>query len=468
VKAKEVMLGAAQDGTDSDCMVQIKEGSWYLESVELHNRRNHAMKTFTRWLLALLLVAAPAIAVVHTASANTELVPASRLVAPYITLETGRSTFLLLTNSSAAILNNKTGTVGGVHVEFYDKTCARNDIVVELSERDIDQVNVTTSNFTGVSLKGFADIDVRNTTIYTDSQGAASIRENALMGVVLVADSTNDFAFSYPMAASLGSAASGAAGGTIVTRNSSGTACGGGIGTCTTGWTGRYEPFPSRVYLPIFYAEGLDDQGATVTGFLSIVSPTDGNWHGGGTSTGTRAEAPGEQISVLAGTNPLVLGTLIFDGCEHNGSANIPGHTIMDTLTNIFTAGVVNRSNWTTANCTASVFPGRDELTSSGNQPLGWMQFTNTSTQCKGAASVAGLTAAGCGTATLAPERGAVGVFFSSSVGGSPSKKMADNSRLWGDPTTRTAVSGCTVAQAGGVAGGSTACVYNFNLTSQP
>lgn len=407
------------------------------------------MKSFTRWLLALLLVAAPTIAVVQTASANTELVPASRLVAPFVTVESGKATFLLLVNTSSTVrLTDVSGVnaiVGGVHVQFYDKACARNDIIVRLSERDIDQVNVTTTNFTGTNLKGYADIDVRNTTIYTDSEAAPSIRENVLLGTVLVSDSTNDFAFSYPMAASLGSAASGAAGGTIVTHNSSGAAL---------AWTGRYEPYPSRVYVPIFYAEGTDSQGATVSGFLSVVTPADGNWHGAGTSAGAGAEAPGEAISVLSGSNPLTLGTLIFDGCEAQGSANISGHTIMDTLTNLFTAGVANRTNWTTANCSISggpIFPGRDELSS---EPVGWMQITNTSTQCKGSSS-------GCG-GTLNPPRGLVGLFFESSVGGSPSKKMADNSRLWGDPNqgSRELASGGGCTTSGGVA---TTCQYtNF------
>lgn len=418
------------------------------------------MKTFTRWLLTLLLVAAPAIAVVHTASANTELVPASRLMAPYITVESGKATFLLLVNTSSTVRLTDVlpAGAGGVHVEFYDKTCSRNDIVVRLSERDIDQVNVTTTNFTGASLKGYADIDVRNNTIFTDSQAASGIRENVLLGTVLVSDSTNDFAFSYPMAASLGSQE--AAGGVIVTRNSSGVAL---------AWTGRYEPYPSRLYVPIFYAEGTDSAGATVAGFLSVVTPADGNWHGGGTSTGTRAEAPGEAINVLSGSTALTLGTLIFDGCEQQGSANISGHTIMDTLTNLFTAGVANRSNWTAANCTAATFPGLDELS---GQPVGWMQITNSSTQCKGAASVAGAGAAGCGNVLIAPARGLVGLFFESSLGGSPSKKMADNSRLWGDPNNGSRAlasgSGCTVAQAGGSAGAATACTYNFNLLTMP
>jgi len=61
------------------------------------------MKTFTRWLLVLLLVAVPLMAVIQTASANTELVPASRLVAPYWDVTAGRSTLILLTNVSKSV-----------------------------------------------------------------------------------------------------------------------------------------------------------------------------------------------------------------------------------------------------------------------------------------------------------------------------------------------------------------------------
>lgn len=420
------------------------------------------MKTFTRWLLALLLVAAPAIAVVHTASANTELAPASRLVAPYITLETGRNTFLLLANASGLILNNKAGTIGGVHIEFYNKGCSRNDIVQQLSERDIDQINVSSLNassiFADSSKLGYADIDVRNTTLYTgSSQVASSIRANALTGVVLVADSTDDFAFSYPMAASLGSSAGGVAGGTIVTRNPA-------LTGAALQWTGRYEPFPSRLFVPVFYAEGADSAGATVTGFLSIVSPADGNWHGGGTGVGALAEAPGESISVAAGTNPLQLTVIMYDGCERQQSFTPGGHTIMGTLDTLFLGGAALRSNWTTANCTGGAFPGRDEQGS--NEPLGWMDITNGSLQCKGGA-------AGCGAGGTNPLRGMVGVFFSRSVGGSPAKKMADNSRLWGDPSTRTGAPGiiCAAsseAAAGGGPSAATPCVYNFNLPTAP
>lgn len=388
------------------------------------------MKTFTRWLLALLLVAAPAIAVVHTASANTEMVPGSRLVAPYITIETGRSTFLLLTNASARRYTAADGstsdlTVGGVHIEFYDKACTRNSRTVQLSPKDIDQINADSTFATALATSsiGFADIDIRNTTVYTDPTTAPSIRGNVLMGVTLVADNTNDFAFSYPMASSLGSAASGSAGGTIVTRSAS----------LPTAWSGRYEPYPSRVFVPIFYAEGTDSQGATVTAFLSVVSPPDGNWHGGGSlTTGNQAEAPGQALQT-DNINPLLsIDVVIYDGCEHHANDLKTGHTLMGTLTSLFTAGVANRSTWTAANCTAGNFPGLDELSS---QPLGWIQLTNTSRQCRA-------TLGGCGvgstpvTGTTAT-RGLVGVLFESSVGGSPSKKMADNSRLWGDPSTR-------------------------------
>jgi len=421
------------------------------------------MKTFTRWLLALLLVAAPAIAVVHTASANTELAPASRLVAPYITLEAGRNTFLLLANTSGVVLSNKSGTTGGVHIEFYNKSCSRNDIVQQLSERDIDQINIdsliASAIFADSSKLGFADIDVRDTTLYTgNSQVAPSLRVNALTGVVLVADSTDDFAFSYPMAASLGSAASGA-GGIIVTRNPAGTGA-------ASQWTGRYEPFPSRLFVPIFYAEGADSAGSTVTGFLSLVSPADGNWHGGGTGTGAGAEAPGEVIAVAAGQNALQLSVIMWDGCERQRSFTPAGHTVMGTLDTLFPGGAALRSNWTTANCTSGgTGPGRDEQGS--NEPLGWLDIGNSSSQCKGSAT-------GCGVAGGGnPLRGMVGVFFSRSVGGSPSKKMGDNSRLWGDPSTRTGAPGITCAASSTAANGGgpsavTPCVYNFNLSSAP
>jgi hypothetical protein len=391
-------------------------------------------------------------AVINTASANTELAPASRLVAPYITLETGRATFLLLANTSSRELRASSGLVtsqGGVHIEFYSKGCSRNDQVVELSAKDIDQINITSvyASVIGAdsSKLGFADIDVRDGTVHTSSQTAPGIRTNALTGVTLVADSTNDYAFSYPMAASQGSQSSGA-GQTIVTRNAGGTGA-------ALAWFGRYEPFPSRVFLPVYYAEGADSQGATVTGFLALVSPADGNWHGYGTGA-TLAEAPGEALSVsnAVGAALIKTSTLAYDGCENNTSYTPSGHTIYGTLDTLFPGGGMLRSNWLSCSGSGGGFPRVDEVSS---QPVGWMQITNSSTECKGATNGCGSSTTNAKTAT----RALVGTFFSNSVGGSPSKKMADTSRLWGDPTTRTTTTNdCRTSAAV-----TRTCEYTFN-----
>lgn len=404
------------------------------------------MKTFTRWLLVLLLVAVPLMAVIQTASANTELVPASRLVAPLVDISTNRSTFLLLSNVTvgAPILTTAAGTVGGVHIEYYDKTCSRTSQVVQLSPKDIDQINVTSLVFPGVSKVGFADIDVRNTTVYTDPLLASGIRENTLVGQVVITDSASDFALSYPMASSLATSANGGAGGVVVTR---------GVGGAAASWQGRYEGFPTRLYLPGFYAEGGSGAGAVLSTFLAIVSPADGNWHGNGTNTGTLAEAPGENLAAPSGQTLVTLGTIIFDGCEKSIDRPISGHTIMDSLGNLF-GSAVNRDTapWTVANC-GVVYPGVDEA---GAVPLGWMELPNTSTALKGSS----------GTRV----RGLVGVFFETATGAA-GQKVGDVARLWGDPTTLTSQAGCTFSSSsGGGPGGATACLYSFSnlFTTQP
>lgn len=389
------------------------------------------MKTFTRWLLAFLLVATPMLVAIPYASANTELVPASRLVAPYVDITTGRATFLLLTNVTAVEMTNTTSGTAGIHLEFYDKTCARSSTIIELSAKDIDQLNVSTSNFTGTSKVGFVDIDVRDKTVYTDPFLAKGIRANALLGEVVITDSSSDFALSYPMAASLGSTGSGA-GGTIVTRSSGGAA---------SGWFGRYEAFPNRLYVPGFYAEGGSGAGAILSSLLAVVSPADGNWHGNGTSAGASAEAPGENltansISTIAPNRTLVtLQAVLWDGCERSANKPVSGHTIMASLgsSDLFST-LVDRTTWLAANCTGTphIFPGTDELSGA---PVGWIDLPNTSKALKG----------GDGTY----KRGIVGVLFES-TNVTASTKGGDVARLWGDPDSTHDESSCKASSVGG------------------
>lgn len=395
------------------------------------------MRSFTRWLLVLLLVATPMMVATDFASANTELVPASRLVAPFVTIETGRSTFLFITNVSALNFRNVSGATGGVHLEFYDKTCARSSTTIELSPKDIDQLNVTDINAGALTTSkiGFLDIDVRATSVFTDALSATGIRANALMGEVVISDSPSDFALAYPMAASLGSSQSTTVGGTIVTRNASGAA---------TGWFGRYEAYPSRLFVPGFFAEG----SPVTSTFLAVVSPADGNWHGNGTVAGASSEAPGENLVASSGTTLISAGALIFDGCEKSVDRPVSGHTLMDTLGTLFGTSAVNRANWTTANCTAGTFPGLDELS---GQPVGWIDLPNTSTTVKG-------------TSGIGRQRGMVGILFEVQA------TKGDVSRLWGDPTSVTGQSACTfsIGTGGGVGGGSTSCPYNLTPQTIP
>lgn len=413
------------------------------------------MKTFTRWLLALLLVAMPMMAAIQTASANSELVPATRLVAPYVTNGTGstvaaapvatsQATFLLLT---ATAWTGGPGVVGAntlVHLEFYDKDCTRTDRTVTLSRGDTDQFNVTTA-IPMATGHGWVDIDVRGGT---GSLGDTSLQSNLLVGQVLIADSVSDYAFSYPMAASVGSSTTGN-GGNIVTHNASGNAL---------AWTGRYEPWPTRIILPAYFAE--QTASPAITGFLAVASPADGNWDGD-----NNGEAPGNNLSGIAfGASLITAGIQVWDGCEQVISAPKSGHYVSGTLQGLFGA-LLNRTAWTGATAVACTggFPQKDELS---GEPVGWIDFPNTSTARSGITNAADRP------------RGLVGVFFESSVG---TGKLADASRLWGDRASINTQTGCFTSSGSGtvasqILGSFTAggqCVYNIgnawgNPTSQP
>lgn len=420
------------------------------------------MKNFTRWLLTLVLVAIPMMVVVNTASANTELVPASRLVAPYVTLETGRSTFLFLINNSSHDLRGQQSASGAsvrgaVHVEFYSKSCNRNNTFVRLSPNDIDQLNVTTSNATVInndaSKVGFADIDVRAGGAgfsFGEVLAAPGIQSNSLIGHVVIADTSSGFTLSYPMAASLGSAATGS-GNTIVTRDGSGNAA-------AAGWTGRYEAYPNHIMVPGFYAEGGSGAGAITASFLTVVSPADGNWYGSVLDVG---EGPGQELqSGQAGGPPvgatlMNLGINMFDGCENAFSSPQNAHMLADALSSANVLGTnANRSIWTTA-C-AGLVPGKDEL--SGIE-IGWIDISNTSCARGGVSSTAnGACVQTATSASLGRYRGIVGVLWEASLA-TASLIGGDVARLWGDSDSIVQTeTGCQDTGGGAV----TPCPYNL------
>ncbi len=404
------------------------------------------MRSLFRGVLVTLGALGLVFGMMAPAFANTNLVPASRLISPFFDISSGRDTFYLLTNVSGNV--NLTGAAfgpssnlgpWGVHIEHYGQSCDRIDETDLLTPFDIDQfdllVNSTVRNSigsgqaigpvtatatqSGVAGRGWSDIDVRfGSGVLTSS---TSIQANVLLGTVVITDTVSDFALAFPMASVIGTAFTQKIGGGIVARDANGTA---------TAWTGRYEPLPARLFVPAFFAEGTDTSGSnanqTFSAFLAIAGPPDGNWSGIG-----NGEAPGQDTGRGAIKN-MQLNFLVFDGCEKNVSFNFPSHYVNNTYTALFGANT-NRSTWTTANC-GITFAGRDELS---GQAVGWIDITNTNVSC-------GNSNSACATNTATPgvingvgqKRGMVGITIENvtqTVGGS--LKIGDVTRLWGDPS---------------------------------
>jgi len=413
------------------------------------------MRSLTRSLVLLLLVLAlvPMGGLIDSASANTELVPAARLVAPFVDISSGRDTFLLLTNVSSFLPLTRTpfsfaniGIPGvtisdslgwGVHLEFYAASCATTSRTIDLTASDIDQLDLlvspnmvgqlpggpTTQFQSGVEGRGWVDIDIRRSPAAATDQ---SIQANVLMGTVVISDFAGDFALAYPMASSIGSAQQGV-GGIIV-------------GRAPITWTGRYEPFPPRVFVPAYFAEGTGTgsaAGQVFSTFLVIAGPADGNWSGvdsnDATANGNTGEPPGQVIGDGGQGGDLINipNSLLFDGCEQRLDRALNGHYINNPLGTIYGAVNLNRANWTVANCTNKSFPGLDELS---GQPVGWVDLPNTLTSKGTTTSSTRPAASSTGGIGVNRPRGMVGVFVESVAGGTPTAfKLGDVTRLWGD-----------------------------------
>ncbi len=400
------------------------------------------MRSLFRGTFVTLAALALVFGMMAPAFANTNLVPASRLVAPFFDISSGRDTFYLFTNVSGNV--NLTGasfnaspTLGpwGVHLEHYGQSCDRIDETDSLTPFDIDQFDLLVNSVvrnaisagqaigsvtasatqSGVAGRGYSDIDVRfGAGVLTSSK---SIQANVLLGTVVITDGPSDFALAYPMTSIIGTAFSGLIGGTIVQRDSNGTA---------TAWSGRYEPLPARLFVPAFFAEGTDTSGSnanqTFAAFLAIAGPPDGNWSGTG-----NGEAPGQATN----GNILQLNMLVFDGCEKNVSFNFPSHFVNNFYTNLFGANT-NRSTWTTALCGVA-FAGRDELS---NQAVGWIDITNTNNSCGNSTSCTSTLATPGVNNGVGQKRGMTGITIENvvqTVGGS--LKIGDVVRLSGDPS---------------------------------
>lgn len=396
------------------------------------------MKSFGRIAIAAMLAIVPMVAA-SAAWANTELVPGSRLVAPYWDISGDRSTLMLIANVSTRAnliksadigqLNGNCNIGGGgvgqvgsscaVHLEFYDKTCQPTDLTIDLSKTDIDQLDLKVdSDLGGVrglpSLLGWMDADVRR-AITGSGHTATGVQANVLVGTVVITDSGSDFAAAYPMAAGIGSANSGI-GADIVTRNSSGNA---------NVWSGTYETFPSRVFVPMFFAEGLN-RGVTFSSTLAIAGPAQSLRNG---------EAPGQDlggVGTIGGVpfftapSPLIDADVdVYDACENASSDSLKGHYIFGTLDALFVATVTAPYNGTCTYPAADV----DRAPAASAFQGGWIDIRNT--RAFGQSTIGGVVQTTGGVANKFYPRGLVGVLVQEAA--TSTSHTGDATRLWGD-----------------------------------
>ena len=430
------------------------------------------MMSFRKVAIATMLAVSPVLAV-GAAWANTELVPGSRLVAPYWDISGDRSTLMLITNVSRRANLVRTADVGqisgncnllspvaatgvagtncGVHLEFYDKTCTNVDLSIDLTRQDIDQLDLLTDTDLGgvrglPSRLGWLDVDVRRA--YTGSgHSNTSVQANVLVGTVIISDSGSDFAIAYPMASSQGSSGGtapqgGGVGSDIVSRS--------GLGVANK-WTGGYESFPARVYVPMFFAEGSNN-GATFTSTLAIAGPAqaiDGGEAPGQTLEDDPSTANNEGILIRAPGN-----VDIMDACENAESDTLTGHYIFGTLDELFTQQVTAPYG-----SVCGSYPAGDvDRKTTGFFQGGYIDIPNIikSNTCSD------------GNCTLNTniERGLVGVLVQSTA------TRGDATRLWGDCSYGNGEGGSiTVAQAtqvngSGIPNSGSTCRTAFSLVN--
>lgn len=312
---------------------------------------------------ALLLLLAVSLAVVGTTSvalANTELVPGSRLVFPYIDISSGRDTFLLLTNTGTSTIR--------IHMEFYNQACEQKNNETTLTAKDIAAVVVSKaplitplflagnpgSEFTTKQQQragiGWVDMDVREFTCQGNLRNCDSIQYNGIMGNAVVIDVTTDFAFAYPAAASQGSAHSGRFG-TIVTHH---------LGGLAQHWEGTYETFPSSIFVPAFFAESSCAADAALQATVAIAGPADA-W---------RKESPGEDLGT---STPLVdTKTALYDGDENTGSPEATAHYINGRLCNVYTPAFRGDYDQNPPGDYATV-----DFTFGQKNAIGWLEIDN-------------------------------------------------------------------------------------------
>ncbi len=196
-----------------------------------------------------------------TVWAAPELQPAARLVFPYYDVRPGTMTVLLVTNVSEAPVSAR--------LTFYDRTCMTTGHTISLTPKDIAALDLSRlfgGGSTDAFTQGFVDVVAE---------------QNSLVGVATILNLVEDWAVSYHAAPS---------------KRLPGAV--------------PFEPFPSRLALPGFFAQA--DGPRHLDGLLILVAPNATRPGGPIASDAVRASfdvvgASGHGISLGAGGHQLIL-----------------------------------------------------------------------------------------------------------------------------------------------------------------
>lgn len=403
------------------------------------------MKLLRSSLVGLLAATLAVSAIPKAVDANTELLPGSRLLFPYVDITTGRQTFLLLTNASTTL-------TAPTHLTFYAQNCNRNDQTVILTPLDIAAVSVNAALGSAAALPatpapsgskqtssdgvGWVDVDVRDAL---NARNSPSYQLNALMGEAVIIDTVKDFAFAYPAAAAQGS-------GQGATPTPTSTVIGGNTRTISahqivtratagdfaSAWTGLYETYASRIFFPAFFAEDLcTATSPTLTAFIAIAGPADG----------FRKEAPGSELNSSTGAVSTLVNIAgdVFDGEEHSQSVSGFAHHLNGRLCTTFPT-VKARTQYAASG--GGSYATLDSTLGAVNA-VGWMNLDNTQSTPvgpnPGSATLPNNPdfTTGNGFDTSTRQRGLTGILFEIQAGdlvASVAVKTGDALRNWNDP----------------------------------
>lgn len=191
-----------------------------------------------------------------------------------------------------------------VHLEFYGKGCQQDSEILKMSCSDIDLIFLSAGNidkhFRHSDVQGALDVHF---VVNGNSDRAARVHENSLMGYGVIADPTQGWVAAYPAASAKS---------TITTTSHDG---GNLVG---------YEAFPTEVFLPFALADG--SQGG-LDNELYLWSPT----------------------FYPAALVPSSFGIDFnwWDGRERRFFGNTSDHALIDFLDNLDPTFFFSATNWT-------------------------------------------------------------------------------------------------------------------------